>query len=347
MFARPVVCVRGFGAMAVRGRVALGTAVGAAALAVVLGAEADGPARPRRPQFVLMSIDTTPSARRPLEGSPFYELYRAINNRRDPARPANTYTLFASTGGLQLEPGSAGLDDDARRFLGVEPRNQQVVHYARDVAEIQAKVANLRGLAALGVEIGAHGVRHAHGRTWDDARWRLELRDHERVLDLVGLAHPFGFRAPFLERNAHLYRVLDELGMRYDASETGRASRWPVRYPGTRVWVFSIPSVDVPGASNALFYDLNLQTVLRRAAERAGVSGERAVQAWMDAQYVEAGVRTFMQHYRGNRAPFLISSHGELFRRPIIQLMARICSLPDVRCGSFSEAVAYLDRDGL
>lgn len=329
--------------MAVRARLGLMASVSVAALAFVVSAAADGPPPSARPQFVLMSIDTTPSARRPLEGSPFYELYRAINNRRDPARPANSYTLFASTGGLQLAPERRGLPDDARRFLGVEPHNRPVVNYARDVAEIMGKADNLRELAALGVEIGAHGVRHDHGRGWDEARWRFELQDHDRVLDLVGLAHPAGFRAPFLERNPRLYRALDALGMRYDASETGGASRWPARYPGTNVWVFSIPSVQVPGAPNALFYDLNLQTVLRRAAERAGVTGDGAVQAWMDAAYVDAGVRAFTRRYHGNRAPFLVSSHGELFRRPIIQLMARICGLPDVRCGTFSEAVRYMD----
>ncbi|MBK8591395.1 MAG: hypothetical protein IPN77_20200 [Sandaracinaceae bacterium] len=51
------------------------------------------------------------------------------------------------------------------------------------------------------MEIGSHAVRHAHGLHFDEATWRAELADHQRISDLLSLPRPLGFRAPFLQYN--------------------------------------------------------------------------------------------------------------------------------------------------
>jgi hypothetical protein len=294
--------------------------------------------REPRTQFVLLGLDTTPrSPHRGLE-----ELFENINGGRPPDAPRATFTVFSGTGGLQLDERRTRLTPEELPFAGVPPRHNPVFRYAQDLAEIRATAENVRRLAALGVEIGSHTVRHAHGGAWARERWELEVSDHARILELVGLDAPAGFRAPFLETSPALYSVLDAHGFTYDASLASSERRWPSRYPGTNVWVFSVPRVAIPGrARRAIFYDLNLDHRLRRAAIEAGVHGEPAISEWMDDAYYDAAYAELMRRYRGGRAPLLVSGHGG-FQRAIGRLMRRVCLLPDVRCGTFSEATDYL-----
>jgi len=292
-----------------------------------------------RTQFVLLGFDATPGPERSVEDTGFHYIYEAINRHRAPGRPPNAFTLFISTGLLQLSPGRRRHSDAERVFEGVLPRNQPVIGYARSLSVLQARAANVRELAARGVEIGSHAVRHAHGLHFDEATWRAELADHERISDLLELPRPLGFRAPFLEYNDAMYAALSARGTRYDASRPGMRA-WPTRH-ASGIWLFSIPTVVLPQGGRALFFDDNLRELLLPLAHASGTSGREA-ERHIDDAYYQAAVAEFQERYRGERAPFLISGHGN-FRRGVLRLMRNVCGLPDVRCATFTEAVAYLD----
>mgnify|MGYP000851111879 CR=1 FL=1 len=291
-----------------------------------------------RTQFVLLGFDASPGSERPLENTGFHYVHQALNRHRASGRPPNSFTLFISTGLFQLAPGRSQHEAE-RPFEGLLPRNQPVIGYARSLDALQARAANVRDIAALGVEIGSHAVRHAHGLRFDEATWRTELVDHERISELLDLPRPVGFRAPFLEYNEAMYTALAAHGTRYDASRPGGRA-WPTRHP-SGIWLFSIPNVIVPPGRRALFFDDNLRELLLPLAHAAGKSG-RDAERHIDDAYYQAAMAEFQERYRGERPPFLISGHGN-FRGGILRVMRNVCGLPDVRCATFTEAVEYLD----
>lgn len=296
------------------------------------------PAPSARPQFVLVGFDTTPLS--PARGTE--EMVANINAGRRDDEPPRSFTLFIGTGGMTFDPERRRLTEEEEPLRGVLPRNAYVFHYAEHWSDVAITVENIRRLRERGVEIGAHTVRHAHGRDFSRERWDFELEDHARILDLLGLEHPAGFRAPFLETSDDLYDSLAAHGYSYDCSRTQNGHAWPTRHPGTELWVFSVPTIHIPGREGpVLLYDLNLDTRLRAAAIQAGVHGDDAIQAWMDQTFEDVVTRALMERYRGSRAPFLVSGHGG-FQRPIARFMRRVCGLPDVRCTTFGEATAYM-----
>ena len=297
------------------------------------------PPRDARTQFVLLGFDATPSAERPLRRQGFHYVFRALNRDRREG-PPNAFTLFISTGHFQLTPGLRRYRGDARPFEGHLPLNRPVIRYARGLSEIQRRAANVREISELGVEISSHGVRHRRGLRFSDQEWREEIDEHARITSLAGLPSPVGFRAPFLEHNRGMYAALAAHGVRYDASRPG-ARTWPTR-DETGIWLFPIPSVSVPGSRGpTLFFDDNLRTVMGEEAARRGLEGREA-EAFMDRGYVRAARAEFDLRYRGERAPLLLSGHGN-FRGAILRFMRGVCGRPQVRCASFREATDYLD----
>lgn len=291
-----------------------------------------------RTQFVLVSLDTTPSGRRAIEGTDFNRILRATTPPR--ATRPGSFTVFVATGGLTLDPRTP-VSDSVRTHLGTLPRNRPVMRYAENLAHLEARAAAVRRMAELGIEIGSHAVRHEHGREWSRAQWQNEMREHRTISERLGLPQPTGFRAPFLEHNASMYDVLREQGYRYDVSRTG-GNRWPARDPESGLWLFTLPSVHVEGFGRpALLFDDNLRRVLTRRAREEGVEAAARTQ-FMDAAFRRAVRSGFERRYRGNRAPFLISGHGG-FITPTVQFLREVCRRPHVRCASFSEAVDYME----
>jgi hypothetical protein len=292
-----------------------------------------------RPQFLLVGVDTTPL--NPARGTE--EMLGNINAGRAEGEAPRTFTLFIGTGGMTFDPDRHRLPAADEPLRGVLPRNAYVFHYAESRHDVEVTVENIRRLAERGVEIGAHTVRHLHGRAFSRERWDFELTDHARILDLLGLARPVGFRAPFLETSDDLYDSLGAHGYTYDCSATQNARRWPTRHGEDGIWIFGVPTVHIPGREGpVLLYDLNLDARLHAAAVDAGVHGEPAIRAWMDDTFERVAFTELMNRYRSSRAPFLVSGHGG-FQRPIARLMRRVCGMPDMRCSTFREATAFMD----
>ncbi|MBX7195228.1 MAG: polysaccharide deacetylase family protein [Sandaracinaceae bacterium] len=292
-----------------------------------------------RTQFILMGMDTTPHWQR----RGFEDLYHYLNTRTAEGERPASYTLFIGSGGMQFDETRRDLSEAERVFQGVPPRHNPVFDYAESMEQIQGKIENIRRLHELGVEIGSHTVRHERGGEWTAEEWEHEIADHERILDLVHLPRPDGFRAPFLATNEHLYTSLVAHHYRYDCSRTANSRLWPMRYPGTQLWQFGIPSVMIPGRDRpALLYDLNMEERLRRAAVAEGVTGEAEIIEWMDRAFYRAIESEFRRRYRRGRAPFLISGHGG-FRDAITRFMRHVCHMDHVRCATFREAVDYME----
>lgn len=266
-----------------------------------------------------------------------------VNAGREEGEAPRSFTLFIGTGGMTFDPARRHLAPEDEPFRGVLPPNAYVFHYAQTRHEIDVTVENIRRLVERGVEIGSHTVRHAHGRAFSRERWDFELEDHARILRLLGLAQPVGFRAPFLETNEDLYDSLAAHGYRYDCSSSANGRRWPMRHGGDGVWVFPVPTVHIPGRERpVLLYDLNLDARLHAEAVAEGIQGESAIHAWMDETFERITLDEFMSHYRGSRVPFLVSGHGG-FQAPIGRFMRHVCGMPDVRCTTFAEATDFMD----
>jgi peptidoglycan/xylan/chitin deacetylase (PgdA/CDA1 family) len=291
--------------------------------------------RAQRPQFILVSMDATPRDRA-LEDEPFYRFQQRVKD-------VGSFTLFINTGYLQLDPRRAVSAEDRPyqgrmridgRRLG---RNRPVITYAPSVASIQKRAENIRALHNLGVEIGSHTVRHDHGGEWSQQRWRDEFRDHQRVLDLLNLPTPQGYRAPFLETNAAMYQVMRDYQMIYDTSRGERPRRaWPHRVSGTPMWFFGVPAVRYPRGSNAgMFFDLRIKRGLQSR-------GYRTPEAWNQAYY-EMAMMEFNARYSGARAPFLLSGHGN-FMPAIGRFMLEVCTREHVRCVTFAEAAQWMNE---
>jgi peptidoglycan/xylan/chitin deacetylase (PgdA/CDA1 family) len=295
--------------------------------------------RGERTQYILMGMDTTPHWQR----RGFEDLFHYLNTRTAEGEAPVSYTLFIGSGGMQFDERRRGLSEAERVFQGVPPRHNPVFDYAESMEQIRGKIENIRRLHELGVEIGSHTVRHERGGEWTAAEWEHEIADHERILDLARLPHPVGFRAPFLATNEHMFTALVNHHYRYDSSRTANSRVWPIRYPGTDLWQFGVPSVMIPGRDRpALLYDLNMESRLRRAAVASGASTEAEIVAWMDDAFYRAIDSEFRRRYRRARAPFLISGHGG-FRDPITRFMRHVCHMEHVRCATFREVVEFMD----
>lgn len=292
-----------------------------------------------RTQFVLVGFDINPSSTEHLEGTDYMAYYYAVNRGRRRTGVAGGYTMFLLSGGLQLDPATPNPSPDIAPLVGRPPRRMGL-QYADDVESLRQKIANIRRLAELGVEMASHGVRHRHGAQLDEQAWRRELEDVLRIAELHDIPRPVGFRAPFLETNEPFFSALGDNGFTYDVSQVGGLS-WPERHPRTGVWQFTVPSVRIPGRSGAvLFYDENTQNVLRAEARDRGLSGADA-RRWVDDTFYEAGLSAFRQRYRGARAPFVVGGHNRM-RAATVRLLREVCGRPHVRCATFSEAVRYL-----
>jgi peptidoglycan/xylan/chitin deacetylase (PgdA/CDA1 family) len=296
-----------------------------------------------RPQFVLFCFDATPVWGKRFEDNNVVNLL--LKGRE--ARPADfegpdpTITVFINTGFLQLNKWwkpKKGTDawekgPDYYKPYRAHPRlpGTKVLHYAKSIAFIEESARRLKKLDAMGVEIASHGVMHLDGGAWTRRQWEKEFDEHQRVLDLLELPAPKGYRAPFLATGSigtaatlrePVFRVLKARGFRYDSSKTyTRGPRWPRKIRGTDIWEFPIETTFIDGEREIMFTDYGTDD---------------------PKKHFKASMREFNKRYQGDRAPIIFGGHGEHMKSNL-KLFKKVCYLPDVRCATFSEVVAYMD----
>jgi peptidoglycan/xylan/chitin deacetylase (PgdA/CDA1 family) len=296
-----------------------------------------------RPQFVLFCFDATPIWGDQFEDNNVVNLLLKGREARPPGfeGPDPTITVFINTGFLQLKKwwkpkkGSEAYEKgpDYYRPYRAHPKlpGTKVLHYAKSIDFIEESARRLKKLHEMGVEIGSHGVMHLDGGQWTRKQWEREFDEHQRVLDLLGLPTPSGYRAPFLATGSigtaatlrePVFRVLKARGFRYDSSKTyTHGPRWPRKIGGTDIWEFPIETTFIDGEREIMFTDYGTDD---------------------PKKHFKASMREFNKRYKGERAPIIFGGHGEHMGSNL-KLFKAICYLPDVRCATFSEVVAYMD----
>lgn len=301
------------------------------------------PPRKDRTQFVLFNFDVTPIWGKTLERNNIHKLLVKARDARpsDYEGPEPTMTVFINTGFLQLSPHWRPGKRTPAEFRAPEAYQEfrarldrgpkKIITYLSSPQKVLQSAERLQRLNELGVEIASHGVMHLNGEDWSVKDWRTEFDEHDRVLKLLHLPEAKGYRAPFLATGRQgaasladpLFKVLHEREMRFDSSKIlVSGPRWPRKIVDTNIWEIAVDSIVVNG----------IRTVMFGAYETTD----------SDLHY-NISMAEFQKRYRGNRAPLLLGGHGEHMGSHA-RLMRTLCYLPNVRCGTFSELIEYMDQ---
>jgi hypothetical protein len=297
---------------------------------------------PRRPpQFVVVSFDGSGGIR-------LWPYWRAVARRAH-----GHFTFFVS--GVYLLP-------EGERLRYHAPRHRPGVSdiwFARpdlgfSAAEVVRRTrAQIAAAYREGNEIGTHFNGHfcepyaGNVDQWNAADWNRELDEFNRFLFAgplpFGPSEIVGERTPCLQgRLPVLYRVLARRGFLYDASALAPSGSWPRR----RLGIWSIPLLEIPFVGHSfpvVSMDYNLF-----ANQTGGVSGAASLEPRIERETYLTMKAAFRASYRGNRAPFVWGNHFETWNhwaydRALTRFLLETCRLPDVRCVSYRELVAWLN----
>ena len=291
----------------------------------------------RPPQFVVVSFDGS-------GGTRLWPYWRSV------ARRSHAHFTFFVSGVYLL--------DEARRTTYRPPRHSpgsSDIGFAQADGDRTAQQM-VRGMhdqivAAYkeGHEIGTHFNGHfcapyaGNVGEWTAADWQHELREFFKLLFARPDRLPFrpseviGGRTPCLQGDFRaLYPVLARNGFRYDGSQVARLGEWPRRERG----IWSTPLLEIPFVGHT--FDVVSMDYNFLANQTGMTSGPIERETYLSLR------RAFFASYFGNRAPLSIGVHFETWNswaydHAVARLVADVCRLPEVRCGSFRELVDWLD----
>lgn len=226
------------------------------------------------------------------------------------------------------------------------------IGYGASDADITARVAAINQAIADGNEIGSHANGHFDGTHWTKAEWLSELSQFDHLtkqagkLELPNNAYT-GFRAPELGRSLIMTDALKELGYRYDGSNVGKPDQWPSKYPNG---LWSIPLAKITfgtTTSPILSMDYNFYMKQSKAKDTAK-KGSAEWQLFYD-QMMASYRQYFNTNYQGTRAPVIIGHHFSLWNDGVYwdvmkDFATEVCGKPEVHCVTFSELIAWLER---
>jgi len=246
--------------------------------------------------------------------------------------------------------------------------------------------AHRRALAA-GHEIANHTQKHGHGGSFTVEEWKKEMEACDETFAAAGIpaAGLIGFRAPFLEYNAATFEASVALGRRYDSSiEEGEAANqdgtnflWTYtldagspgagdrigRYPG--LWEIALHAFMIPDDVDCARYGAppGLRARIGRNLKESygDGSGEPVDRiTGLDWNVFEAAKCTGPEflailkytldlRLAGNRAPFMVGGHTELYpkdqpgrRQAIEEFVAYALSKPEVRLVTGGQLIDWL-----
>ncbi len=99
-----------------------------------------------------------------------------------------------------------------------------------------------RAIAAAGHEIGHHGYLHEPPPTLTEAEERTMIERGLDALDRIVGVHPRGYRSPAWELSKATFRLLEEYGLEYDASQLGADRPHWVIDAGRQTKLVELPS---------------------------------------------------------------------------------------------------------
>jgi hypothetical protein len=306
----------------------------------------------RPPQFVVLSFDGSGSLS-------FWQHWREMGNRynaRFTFLLSGVY-LLGREHRMAYHPPKHSVGYSAIGFANPKA-GMPVPAYLTALAE------QMRLAIAEGSEIGSHFNGHfCSGNpggvgTWTEADWNQEIDQFNSLIAHVNsnnalnppVTLPFtgkdvvGTRTPCLEGKFPLaYAALKAHGYRYDSSQNVTEGGWPTKQQG--IWSIPLHNILRVGttrhtlSSDYTFYFNQSHGAAAPAPAAAGFEK----QAYLSFR------KYFDDAYFGDRAPISIGMHFErwnnlAYTNAAGQLVASVCSLPEVRCVPYRDVADWLDR---
>jgi len=175
----------------------------------------------------------------------------------------------------------------------------------------------IRQLYDAGHEVALHTMSHQTGTNSSLARWRQEIAGEKRTLASLSGIPPDdlnGFRAPRLQPNDSVFRVLKEREFRYDSSFRESLSGLSTA-PSNMIWPYTLdhglaqvaspeymPATNYPG-----LFEIPLWV---QFSNTTAVSVTDLPRTLTSNEVVELLKTNFLARYHGNRAPYGIFLHA-------------------------------------
>ncbi len=287
----------------------------------------------RPPQYIALSFDGSKSL-------------RVWQETLDFAKEHNIYFTFFVSGVYFLADENRGYYNPPRR-----PPGRSDIGFGGSVDEVAQRIAFVRRAFREGHEIASHANGHWDGSGFTYEEWLSEIRQFQDIMEhtheINGIENTNarewrrilesidGFRAPLLATNPNMFRVLKELGYRYDASRTNQRDYWPeFLEPG--LWNFPLVSLPM-GRGTVLSMDYNFYDMHSRFGGDPRGSMLRAYNAY------------FLHNYEGSRAPINIGHHfsrwkGGAYWAAMAEFAADKCAQPEVICGTYYGLMRLLPK---
>ncbi|MDR3558397.1 MAG: hypothetical protein P4L61_02595 [Candidatus Pacebacteria bacterium] len=302
------------------------------------------------PQFVILSFDGSKSVEMLDETLVFQQKMEAEGK---PLR----FTYFINAAYFLTDANAA-----LYQAPGGVPKGTSMIGFSDSASDIALRVREFNKAFAARNEIGSHTAGHFDGSAWTYDEWKQEFASFASLMSSVQQNNPSvqidapqfladirGFRAPDLGVNDNLYKTLSDYSFAYDASSVNTGDAWPQKIDG--IWHIPLGTIRLPGDSNPVIaMDYNLWTRQSNAVEAA----KKGTPLWNEYfDQVEKGYMDyFNQSYNGNRVPVVISGHFSkwndgVYWEAMKAFAENVCGRPDVRCGTFSDLVDYLNVAGI
>ncbi|MDP3524291.1 MAG: polysaccharide deacetylase [Hoeflea sp.] len=231
------------------------------------------------------------------------------------------------------------------------------VGFAKDSADVLARLGHIWGAVQAGHEIGSHGCGHYDGKDWSKSDWLTEFRQFDAALanawtnnggeppaGWAGFAGSAvtGFRAPYLSTGDGLFAALAAHGLSYDASTVSRGPVMPdLSRPTAR---FALPLIpEGPQGRRIIAMDYNLFVRHSAAFETASKAKE------FEERTLAAFRAAFEAEYAGERRPLQLGFHfvemnGGAYWSALERFAAETCGRPEVACVTYQDALRRLER---
>ena len=297
------------------------------------------------PQFVVFSWDGA------LQGDD--ELF---SHYRELAKEYNAHMTFFLTGIYLLPKSKRDLYSPPQHAKG-----ESAISFPTD-EHIRTTLEQLGMAWEEGNEIGTHFNGHfcekKGGKYWSVTEWKSEIDQFFKFVenwktntgyeDIDPLPFDFkkeivGGRAPCLEGQKNLLKVIKSYNWRYDASSPGDYQIWPAKKNG--IWNFPLQMLPYEGGS---YQGLSMDFNFLYNQSKGETEGDPAQYPEWQQQTLDAYMAGFNRVYYGSRAPLFIGNHfedwnGGIYMKAIDQVIKNVCTKKGVKCVSFKELSDWMD----
>lgn len=241
------------------------------------------------------------------------------------------------------------------------PAGTSKVGFGDSKSDVIARINYINRAVNEGHEIGSHLNGHFDGTLWTSENWKQEFSQFDKLFTNVNVNNQIdqqqaklnislsdikGFRAPDLGRNQALWPVLTSHNFVYDTSMVGKLGEWPRKE--NELWEFAIPSIKFANTNYSLLsMDYNFY-IKQTQGKDTLTAGTPAWQTALDEVY-QSYVGYFDNNYNSTKAPVFIAHHFSkwndgVYWAALKKFAEAECGKAEVRCVSYKELVAYLNR---